>query len=1021
MALDSADILTLHGHFDAITMSNAQIDAWKAKGVDGFSIQSGYLGPSESAAGSGCGGQNYWTGNPNHPSLFNSDPRYARQRQLRDSTFVSRCHARGIKVWLSLYTANWYNPITHLEAWFDDAAWARDIFPAISDLMGMAGLYGFDGMFWDCENYPTMSGSNETWVWNYSGNTQTQTATRAKAKERGVQVMNTIRNAYGSDNLELGAYFFDHPETWHAEVQRVVNGLNNVFDNSVLPDFFFGLTAGTNWKAMRNFDAIFYKGASPAATWDNALVYDQNRKYAWMSRNHPNWAHAAKKWHQAPFVWISSGSTPFEAARTPAQVATQLDAAARHGSGREFFDYAWEGMHTSSFDYTPYVASMQSASTPRDVDSAVPSLQITGVSSPATDLLVTGRASDLPYAIRVIEWTNTTAATTGVLPWTWVVDSGSYETSYTAWHAQFTNAAIPLVAGSNSITITARDTHDNTASLTLTATPGGSPPNILFIEQAVETDVSLPITPSGGSSEGYSELVLGHANLRAFWKLADLSGSAFNSNYRNAVTAHTTSLKTYLRLGESSGTLANDETANNYDGTYVNTPTLGVTGAVASTGDKAITLASASLQHLTVAQDVGLRPGTADYSIELWLKRTSNPSASEFLVDRGGGNTGGWDMFVQSNGRLQCRIGSTGYVSTASVCDGAWHHIVWSADRNGNGIFYIDGAQDSSVSISATQSTNLNDATTMRIGARASGNYFNGSLDEVAIYIGEALSSSSVSSHFSAAQAGSPLAEDSFGTNDGTVVGGVTRGVQSGVGALAFDFNGSTGYLDVPDAAALDLGNGDFTLEAWIERDTTGNADIIIDKGAGAYVFYFDTDNKLHAGKSDTAVALSSTITITDTVPHYVVVTRSGATWKLYIDGVDRSGTVTNQTLVDTATNLRIGQKAASVLNEYFDGRMWRVAIYNAALSASDVSARYSAGGTTPPILVEQAVETDLAQSVTVSGAIEVEQAVEIDTGHALANQLLETPPTVIDQAVETDLAFALGPEVATRRIRMVV
>jgi hypothetical protein len=35
----------------------------------------------------------------------------------------------------------------------------------------------------------------------------------------------------------------------------------------------------------------------------------------------------------------------------------------------------------------------------------------------------------------------------------------------------------------------------------------------------------------------------------------------------------------YWRLGETSGTIANDETANNLDGTYVNAPTLGVAGA----------------------------------------------------------------------------------------------------------------------------------------------------------------------------------------------------------------------------------------------------------------------------------------------------------------------------------------------------------------------------------------------------------------------------------------------------------
>ena len=58
------------------------------------------------------------------------------------------------------------------------------------------------------------------------------------------------------------------------------------------------------------------------------------------------------------------------------------------------------------------------------------------------------------------------------------------------------------------------------------------------------------------------------------------------SLYAQAVRT-TAGLRAYWRLAETTGTSANDESTNNLDGVYENTPTLGITGLLA--GDRTLT------------------------------------------------------------------------------------------------------------------------------------------------------------------------------------------------------------------------------------------------------------------------------------------------------------------------------------------------------------------------------------------------------------------------------------------------
>lgn len=155
-------------------------------------------------------------------------------------------------------------------------------------------------------------------------------------------------------------------------------------------------------------------------------------------------------------------------------------------------------------------------------------------------------------------------------------------------------------------------------------------------------------------------------------------------------------------------------------------------------------------------------------------------------------------------------------------------------------------------------------------------------------------------------------------------------------------------WVSVPDSATLDLGDI-LTYEAWIKRASIGTTQTIIDRGAGGMIVRFLTTNKILVRRNGVANICESTTTITDTTTwHHIVVTKNGATVKIYIDGVDRTGAVTNSTLVNNAHVLGIGAADGDTveIGEWFDGSIDEVAVYGTALSEARVKAHYELGST---------------------------------------------------------------------------
>lgn len=218
---------------------------------------------------------------------------------------------------------------------------------------------------------------------------------------------------------------------------------------------------------------------------------------------------------------------------------------------------------------------------------------------------------------------------------------------------------------------------------------------------------------------------------------AQVAASAFET----AVLALTPTR--YWRLGESSGVTATDETGTQ-DGTYANTPTLGVSG-ITTDGDTAVTFASASSQAVSTSHSADYNYGTGDFSVMFGVNVTSWPTATSFVMAHDGFGAGAWGVYLvaSNNGLYRLLMNGVDYALNAGAAggSGAWRFIGISADRDANAVLYLDGSAAATATISGASGTDLSRTASFYIARQTSSNYLNGSLDEVALWKGSLLTS----------------------------------------------------------------------------------------------------------------------------------------------------------------------------------------------------------------------------------------------------------------------------------------
>lgn len=437
--VDSADGMIFWLGCDRVAeLTDAELDEWKSRGVDGFVCMVGHL--------RGMGGTQDFTGDPK-TKLRHAN--YALQRRLRNSEIVDRAGDRGMKMYLGTYLVNYYNRATPLSDWFNDRGWSEVVRPKVSDFAGAASLLGFAGLAFDQELYPQKGNvESASWNWDYPGNRHSEAEVRSQAKLRGAQLMRTILGAF--PKVELVAYDVEFPDGWEEFVQGVVNGEQDAIEDRLDIDFWDGLTSVDGYDAIRFIDAIFYKSAH-LGTWDAALQYNANRVAGVLSRRLTNWDYASSHVYLSPFSWIDPGpsASDFDDARPSDYVREQLLAFRKWGMGGQFANYVYDD-HLETFDYSPYISAMQEASSPASVDSQAPSLEIATSGPPGR---ITGTTSD-NLAIWAVRWRDDQGGDGAARAWARVVFDPLL--GY-VWRTEWSVAARDLSRGTTRVRITATD------------------------------------------------------------------------------------------------------------------------------------------------------------------------------------------------------------------------------------------------------------------------------------------------------------------------------------------------------------------------------------------------------------------------------------------------------------------------------------------------------------------------------------------------------------------------------------
>jgi hypothetical protein len=186
---------------------------------------------------------------------------------------------------------------------------------------------------------------------------------------------------------------------------------------------------------------------------------------------------------------------------------------------------------------------------------------------------------------------------------------------------------------------------------------------------------------------------------------------------------------------------------------------------------------------------------------------------------------------------------------------------------------------------------------------------------------------------------------DVLGPNKGTLYGGA--GYADGVKGQAFDFDGVDDYFLSP-SANLPTGNADRSMELWAKIDSAVTPEAIF-AGYGAIGNFNEVYVLLGSDQGNTVSFSQWGASVYGPVLeigrwHHVAVSTVGGSISLYLDGdLVAQGSLPIQTAA--GTNVFMGQVLGAPWNDTrkFDGQLDEVKVYDRALTAAEIKARFVA------------------------------------------------------------------------------
>ena len=343
---------------------------------------------------------------------------------------------------------------------------------------------------------------------------------------------------------------------------------------------------------------------------------------------------------------------------------------------------------------------------------------------------------------------------------------------------------------------------------------------------------------------------------------------------------------------------------------------------------------------------------SGDFTVEAWIYATSfGGTNGNIVLSQWPGGTAtnqSFQFYVNSTGKvaLVYGIGATNaaVAGTSLSCSlNTWTHV--AVTRSGTTVrFFVNGALDTTT---ATLSGSFNDSngvmTVGRINATDSG-YFSGYISNCRLVVGTALYTSAFTPSTTplTAVSGTQVltCQSNRFVDNSALVAAITVGGSPSVsmqqpftapsGTSLYGsgyFDGSGDYLSANASGGAFLMSGDWTLSCWIYPSTVSGVHVLIDtrKGSssGSPVFYTNGSN-LVIDTGAASVVSAGTIVINQW--QHIAATRSGNSWRLYLNGAQIGSTTTNTTTYSTEYGVWIGN---SFYSEFYSGYMVDAQVVN--------------------------------------------------------------------------------------------
>lgn len=247
--------------------------------------------------------------------------------------------------------------------------------------------------------------------------------------------------------------------------------------------------------------------------------------------------------------------------------------------------------------------------------------------------------------------------------------------------------------------------------------------------------LSVNVNPDDASAQN-----LASATLTAY--LVDRTAN--ERAYRELVIFHEPIA--YWRLGEAAGTDAADETGV-HDMTYINTPTLGVTGIMRDgSGDTAADFVAASTEYVAGSDWETMDFASGPFSIEAWFNADALSGSTSIIIEkRKNSPSDGWELGAVTAGVFFADDGPA-VVSSGTLATDTDYHVVVTYDGSTHTRLYLNGGLVDSDSGGLTITVNT-ELVSIGFDTDAGGFGFDGTLDEVAVY-DRALSAGEIAEHY---------------------------------------------------------------------------------------------------------------------------------------------------------------------------------------------------------------------------------------------------------------------------------